>query len=53
MPSKSLRQHNLMAAAAHDKAIAEKNGIPQKVAREYIEADKKLGGTQYFMKKGK
>jgi len=28
-----------MQAAAHDKAFAEKMGIPQEVAREYVKAD--------------
>lgn len=40
MPSKSDKQHRLMLAAAHDPAIAAKAGIPQKVAREYVLADK-------------
>lgn len=40
MPSKSTKQHRLMLAAAHDPAIAAKTGIPQKVAREYVLADK-------------
>lgn len=32
-----------MAAAAHDPAFAAKVGIPQKVAHEFNEADKKRG----------
>ena len=30
-----------MAAAFHNKAFADRVGIPQEVAREFIEADKK------------
>jgi hypothetical protein len=30
-----------MAAAAHDAAFARKAGVPQSVAREFIEADKR------------
>ena len=40
MPSKSQKQHNLMEAVAHSKAFAEKVDIPQKVGKEFIEADK-------------
>lgn len=41
MPSKSESQHRLMAAAAHDASLAKKAGVPQKVAREFVAADKK------------
>ena len=41
MPSKSQKQHNLMEAAAHDRAFAKKAGVPQKVAREFVKADEK------------
>ena len=40
-PSKSKKQAKLMRAAAHNKAIADKAGIPQSVAREFVKADKK------------
>jgi hypothetical protein len=40
MPSKSAKQARTMRAAAHDKAFAKKMGIPQKVAREFVKADK-------------
>ena len=40
MPSTSKKQHNLMAAAAHDPAFAKKVGVPAKVAKEYVAADK-------------
>lgn len=43
MPSKTCKQAKLMAAAAHNKKIAKKRGIPQKVAKEYNKADKKSG----------
>lgn len=39
MPSKSEKQARTMRAAAHDPAFAKKVGIPQKVAREFVEAD--------------
>jgi hypothetical protein len=40
MPSKSKKQHNLMAAAAHNPAFAKKVGIPMSVAKEFNQADK-------------
>jgi len=40
MPSKSKKQHNLMAAAAHNPAFAKKVGIPVSVAQEFNKADK-------------
>jgi len=40
MPSKSKAQHNLMAMVANDPAAAKRVGIPQKVGRDYVEADK-------------
>lgn len=43
MPSKSPAQAMFMAIAARDKKFAKKNHIPQKVAREFHEADKKKG----------
>lgn len=41
MPSKSAKQARTMQAAAHDPKFAKRVGIPQKVAREYVKADKK------------
>jgi len=32
-----------MRAAAHNRAFAKKMGIPQKVAKEFVKADKKKG----------
>ena len=40
MPSKSGKQHRLMAAVAHNKAFAKKVGVPQSVGRDYVKADK-------------
>jgi hypothetical protein len=41
MPSKSPEQAHLMRAAAHNAAFARKAGVPQHVAREFVEADKR------------
>lgn len=41
MPSKSPKQARTMRAAAHDKGFAKKVGIPQNVAKEFVEADKR------------
>jgi len=51
MPSKSLKQHLLMAAVAHNPRLAKKLGIPQRVAREFLRADKRLGRFQKRKKK--
>ena len=40
MPSSSKKQHNFMAAIAHNPAFAEKVGIPQSVGKDFSEADK-------------
>ncbi len=40
MPSKSAKQHRFMEAAAHNPGFAKKAGISQKVAREFVSADK-------------
>lgn len=40
MPSTSKKQHNLMAAVAHNPAFAKKVGIPQSVGQEFNQADK-------------
>ena len=40
MPSVSKKQHNLMAAVAHDPAFAKKVGIKQSVGKEFAQADK-------------
>lgn len=41
MPSRSPSQKRLMAAAAHDKDFAAKVGVPQKVAKDFNDADQK------------
>lgn len=40
MPSRSEQQHKTMQAAAANKEFADQIGIPQKVARDYVDADK-------------
>ena len=40
MPSVSKKQHNLMAAVAHNPAFAKKVGIPQSVGIDFNKADK-------------
>lgn len=41
MPSTSEKQRRFMAAAAHNPEFAKKAGIPQSVAQEFNQADKK------------
>lgn len=43
MPSKTPKQAAFMKAVAHNPSFAKKAKIPQKVAREYVAADKKKG----------
>jgi hypothetical protein len=49
MPSVSKKQHNFMAAIAHNPAFAKKVGVPQSVGKDFNQADKgrkfKEGGT--------
>ena len=40
MPSKTKAQHNLMAMVANDPAASKRLGIPQKVGKEFMQADK-------------
>ena len=40
MPSASGKQHRLMALVANDPAAAKRLDIPQKVGKEFMEADK-------------
>ena len=51
MPSKSPSQARLMAAAAHTKGGY--GGVPQKVGREFNQADKGSGILSRAMKKKK
>ena len=41
MPSKTPKQARTMRAAAHNPDFAKKMGIPQKVAKEFVSADKR------------
>jgi hypothetical protein len=54
MPSVSKKQHNLMAAVAHNPQFAKKVGIKQSVGKEFTAADKgktfAKGGTMAKMK---
>ena len=40
MPSSSKKQHNFMAAIAHNPAFAKKVGVPQSVGKDFSNADK-------------
>lgn len=40
MPSTSKKQHNFMAAVAHNPAFAKKAGVPQSVGKDFTAADK-------------
>jgi hypothetical protein len=58
MPSTSKKQHNFMAAVAHNPAFAKKAGVPQSVGKDFSKADKgrkfsKGGGLAKFEKSGK
>lgn len=46
MPSKSKKQHNLMAAVANNPEFAKKVGIPKSVGEKFMKADKKSKGYQ-------
>jgi len=43
MPSRSVKQARLMAAAAHNPKFAKKAGVPTSVAKEFNQADAKTG----------
>ena len=51
MPSKSTKQARLMAAAAHSADFAERVGVPMKVAKDFVKADKKSGMLKKAMGK--
>ena len=40
MPSTSKKQHNFMAAVAHNPEFAKKAGVPQSVGKDFNQADK-------------
>ena len=46
MPSRTAKQRRTMAAAAHSKAFAKRLGIPQKVAKEFNQADPSEAETE-------
>lgn len=56
MPSTSKKQHNFMAAVAHNPSFAKKVGVPQSVGKEFNKADKgktfKQGGDMKKMAMG-
>jgi hypothetical protein len=41
MPSESKKQHNYFEMIANDKDKAKQEGVPQSVAREFVNADRK------------
>ena len=45
MPSTSKKQHNFMAAVAHNPTFAKKASVPQSVGKDFNEADK---GRKFF-----
>jgi hypothetical protein len=51
MPSKSKKQHKLMAAVANNPAFAKKVGISKSIGEEFMKADKNkkmnMGGMAY------
>lgn len=51
MPSKTLKQSRMMAAAAHDPKFAAKVGVPVKVAKEFNKADSRSGLLSKAMRK--
>lgn len=52
MPSKSQKQHDFMKIASKNKDFADKNNISQDVAKEFVDADKKVGKYQTTKPKG-
>jgi hypothetical protein len=53
MPSTSRQQQKLMQAAAANPAVAKKTGVPVKVAKEFVAADKARGPVKLPAKRGK
>lgn len=43
MPSKSDKQHRFMEMIAHDPKAAKRLGVPQKVGKDFVAADKAKG----------
>ena len=42
MPTKSPEQHRFMDAVAHNPKFAKKVGVPTKVGKEFVRADKRM-----------
>ena len=53
MPSKSAQQHNLMEKVAHDPEAAKRVGVPQKVGRDFVRADKSQGSPYKTAARGR
>jgi hypothetical protein len=53
MPSNSAQQHRFMEAATHNATFAKKAGIPQKVAKEFVAADKMTAKRTSSKRSGK
>jgi hypothetical protein len=51
MPSKSTKQARLMAMVAANPKMAKETGVPVKVAKEFVAADKKSGMLKKAMGK--
>lgn len=52
MPSVSGKQHRLMALVANDPAASKRLGIPQKVGKDFMKADKGRKFAKKDEKKG-
>lgn len=52
MPSTSKKQRGLMAMVAHDPEAAKRVGIPQKVGRDFMQADKGRDLSKLPLRKG-
>jgi hypothetical protein len=46
MPSSTKRQHRFFEAVKHSPKLQRETGVSQKVADEYVEADKRAGKFQ-------
>jgi hypothetical protein len=50
MPSKSNKQARFMAMLANNPEMAREEGVPMKVAKDYVKADKKSGRLKKAMR---
>ena len=53
MPSKTAKQARTMAGAANNPAFARRMGIPQSVARDFHEADKRSKKGRSLLRRGR